>query len=113
MSKGTLESLEAPVPQADDPTEFPDRLSIEPQSKFFSTSCAHVGVLLNGKPGTTVIEYCRSGRWVRLGEFGEDGFLKKVNRKYVATQLWDVDIELYWRVRPSRQVRRALKRVGS
>ena len=98
-------------------SEFPDRLCIEHTSRFFSTSCTHVGVKLSVKGGeqyetNNIVEYCASGRWVRMGRRDESGKLVRNRKAYETTRYENVDIELYWRYGPSRQVRRALKRVG-
>lgn len=94
-------------------SEFPDRLCIEQNSKFFSTSCPHVGVKIDGVEQNDIIEFCSSGRWVRVGERSLDGSLVRTRTGFETTTKWDVDIEVYWRLQPSRQVRRALKRVGA
>lgn len=98
-------------------SEFPDRLCIEVKSRFFSTSCPHVGVKIShsgNEPieSNDIVEYCASGRWIRLGKRDEAGKLVRVRGGFDTTRIENVDIELYWRYGPSRQVRRALKRVG-
>ena len=96
---------------------FPDRLCIEHKSRFFSTSCPHVGVKIShggSEPieSNDIVEYCSSGRWIRLGKRDAAGNLVKHRTGFETTRLENVDIELYWRYGPSRQVRRALKRIG-
>lgn len=89
---------------------MPDRLSINPQSRFFTSCGQYVGVRLNGEDvNGRVIEFCRSGGWVRIANV-EPG--QKVNRRQVeeAPKHHGV-VELYWRMTPSRQVRRQLARI--
>lgn len=99
-------------PQTEIISEFPDRLCIEAMSKFFSTSCAYVGVRVDGVESNDIVEYCLSGRWVRIGQRDAGNNLIRERLNFKTTHKWDVDIELYWRYPASRQVRRALKRVG-
>ena len=118
MTELTIHAEEATmVPQPEIVSEFPDRLCIEHKSRFFSTSCPHVGVRVSyqgSEPieSNDIVEYCSSGRWIRLGKRDAGGNLVKHRTGFDTTRIENVDIELYWRYGPSRQVRRALKRVG-
>lgn len=91
--------------------DLPDRLSLDHSSKFYTNVGHYVRVSLNGEDVPGCVEYCVSGGWVRLAEPGPDG---KVTRDAVATAEKTFGlVTLDWRMSPSRQVRRALARVGS
>lgn len=47
---------------------LPDRLSVDPQSKFYDEAIISrgVGIRFNGQEKTTVEEYCVSEGWVRM-----------------------------------------------
>ncbi|MEY2625724.1 MAG: hypothetical protein RL412_1499 [Pseudomonadota bacterium] len=49
------------------PTSFPDRLSVDPNSRYYdeATLARHVGIRLNGVEYTNVEEYCISQGWIR------------------------------------------------
>lgn len=52
----------------DKPTQPPDRLSIDPRSKYFDSDVLErgIGIRFKGKERTNVVEYCISEGWVRL-----------------------------------------------
>ncbi len=118
MTEQTLAEFKKSLSSAEIISEFPDRLCIEHKSRFFSTSCPYVGVKISYDETSQVfesndiVEYCLSGRWVRLGKRDAAGNLIKHRSGFETTRYENVHIELYWRYGPSRQVRRALKRVG-
>lgn len=47
---------------------FPDRLSVDPRSPFYSEAifAFDVGILLNGKERISVEEYCISEGWIKI-----------------------------------------------
>ena len=47
---------------------FPDRLSVDPRSKFYVAEIFQydVGILLNGKERMGVEEYCISEGWIKV-----------------------------------------------
>ena len=53
---------------ADEPQQFPDRLSLDPRSPYFDEAllARGVGIRFNGKDKTNVLEYCISEGWVRV-----------------------------------------------
>ena len=53
---------------ADQPTELPDRLSLDPRSPFFDEEVLSrgVGIRFNGQEKTNVEEYCVSEGWIRV-----------------------------------------------
>ena len=53
---------------ADKKTDLPDRLSLDPRSKFFNEDilAQGVGIKFNGNEKTNVIEYCISEGWIRV-----------------------------------------------
>lgn len=95
--------------------DLPDRLCIERHSRFYSTAITFVGVRIEGAESRDVVEYCQSERWVRLAIRNDDDKIKREpgsSTALQATLLEDVEIEVYWKVQPSRQVRRALRRIA-
>ncbi|WP_310468198.1 DUF3297 family protein [Sphingomonas sp.] len=52
----------------DKPTEFPDRLSLDPRSPYFDQDILSRGVRINfnGAEKTNVEEYCISEGWIRV-----------------------------------------------
>ena len=52
----------------DQPTSPPDRLSIDPRSKYFDADVLErgIGIRFRDKERTNVVEYCISEGWVRL-----------------------------------------------
>ena len=53
---------------ADQPSEMPDRLSLDPRSEFFDEAVLSrgVGIRFNGQEKTNVEEYCVSEGWIRV-----------------------------------------------
>jgi hypothetical protein len=53
---------------ANDPASMPDRLSLDPRSKYFDEDILSqgVGIKFNDKERTGVIEYCISEGWIRV-----------------------------------------------
>lgn len=53
---------------SDQPTQPPDRLSIDPRSKHFDADVLErgIGIKFKDKERTNVVEYCISEGWVRL-----------------------------------------------
>ena len=53
---------------ADQPSELPDRLSLDPRSPFFDEAVLSrgVGIRFNGQEKTNVEEYCVSEGWIRV-----------------------------------------------
>lgn len=94
--------------------DLPDRLSIERDSPFYSSAIQFVGVRIAGVESRDVVEYCISGRWVRLAVRNEADEIKRDPERrphgLQTTRLDGVEIEPYWRQQPSRQIRRALRR---
>lgn len=96
------------------PEGIPNRLCIEGNSRFHSAATPYIGVRIDGEESKDVVEYCVSGRWVRLGKRATPGgpiLRKPFSVHELQTEmLHDVTVEPYWRSQPSRQVRRALAR---
>lgn len=91
---------------------LPDRLSIERHSRFYTSCGGHVGVRLDGEDvNGRVIEFCKSEGWARLVDPALSG--KKLSALEVqgATRHNGV-VETYWRMQPSRQIRRQLARIS-
>lgn len=97
-----------PLPQG----EFPDRLSIERGSRYYSSACEFIGVNIDGVESKNIVAYHCSGRTARVAIRTENGSLIPDGRGgYKSEVVNDVDIEVFWRVQPSRQVKRALRRM--
>lgn len=91
---------------------IPDRLSIERGSRFYTSVGGYVGVRLNGEDvNGRVVEFCTSEGWARLVDPSLSG--KPLGRLEVesATRHNGV-VETYWRMQPSRQIRRQLARIA-
>lgn len=53
---------------AEDQTELPDRLSLDPRSPYFDSDILEkgVGIRFNGQEKTNVQEYCVSEGWIKM-----------------------------------------------
>ena len=53
---------------ADTPDQLPDRLSLDPRSKYFDEDTLRkgVGIRFNGVEKTNVEEYCVSEGWIKV-----------------------------------------------
>ena len=53
---------------AEDKTELPDRLSLDPRSPYYDEALLSrgVGIKFNGKEKTSVVEYSISEGWIRV-----------------------------------------------
>lgn len=104
---------------------LPPRISIENQSKFFCLAAAGVvGVRLDGREVDECVEYCVgegedfSGKplngWVRVGNRMTSGKLQRsaVKGEQFATTTLYGKVEPFFKVKPSRQVRRQIARIG-
>lgn len=92
------------------PNPIPDRLSIDRQSRYYTPHGGYVGVRLGGNDVSgRVVEFCVSGGWVRLADSPPGTKLtyqqvKDAERSYGA-------VETFWRMEPSRQIRRQFARM--
>lgn len=91
-------------------SDLPDRLSVDRSSRFFTAVGAYVGVRFNGVEQAGAVEFCVSGGWVRIGQPNLKG--KITQKEAVEAPKSYGKVETYWRMTPSRQVRRQLARVG-
>ncbi len=107
-----VETAIDPVEPPNDGEGIPDRLSIDRSSRFYTSAGSVVGVVFEGEDITgRVVEFCKSGGWVRL-----------VDRKLSGTALSRYQVETapkafgkvqpFWRAQPSRQIRRQLARIS-
>lgn len=88
--------------------DFPDRLSMDRRSPYFSAATSHIGIRLDGVEMTQAVEYCITGRWVRIadarpGEKLSQDQVTGAKRRYGT-------VEVFWRREPNRQIRRQLQR---
>ena len=53
---------------ADNQTELPDRLSLDPRSPYFDSDVLEkgIGIRFNGQEKTNVQEYCVSEGWIKI-----------------------------------------------
>lgn len=86
---------------------LPDRISIERPSPHYDEIVSELGVRIDGIDQDSVVEYCVSGRWARIGERDHRGKLIWEFDHYRARRVEDVTVEPYWRKPLSRQMRRA------
>lgn len=106
----TIKARQCGKTETGEPNGLPDRLSIMRSSKFYTNCGSYVGVKLDGDEQEHVVEFCVSEGWVKIGEPGADG---KVS-------LWAAEnaekasgeVETFWKMQPSRQVRRQFARLG-
>jgi hypothetical protein len=56
------------MPEPEDKSELPDRLSLDPRSPYFDEGVLQrgVGIRFNGQEKTNVEEYCISEGWIRV-----------------------------------------------
>lgn len=88
----------------------PDRVSIERSSRFYTNCGAYLAVLIDGEPATHCVEYCVSGGWVRLGTADPSGRVSASAAARAEKKFGVVDVA--WKFKPSRQVRRQMERIG-
>lgn len=88
--------------------EFPDRISIERRSPFYDSVVENLGVRIDGIEQDSVVEYCVSEGWARIGERDHRGKLVWEYDHYRSRRVEGVQIEPYWRKPLSRQQRRSL-----
>lgn len=100
----------AAEPMPDD--GLPDRLSIERSSRFYTSCGGHVGVRLDGEDvNGRVVEFCKSEGWARLVDPALSGKALSALEVKGAVRHNGV-VETYWRMTPSRQIRRQLARIS-
>lgn len=87
--------------------EILDRVCIEKNSPFYEHNVDQLGVRIDGIEQDSVIEYCISGKWARIGERDHRGHLIWEFDHYRTRRVEGVKIEPYWRRALSRQQRRA------
>lgn len=87
--------------------EVPDRVSIERPSAHYDPCVDNLGVRIDGIEQDSVVEYCVSGGWARIGERDHRGKLIWEFDHYRARRVDGVKVEPYWRRALSRQQRRA------
>jgi len=60
-------SDEAPAAQEPEVRAFPDRLSVDPDSRYYDEKllARNIGIRFNGVERTNVEEYCISEGWIR------------------------------------------------
>lgn len=92
---------------------LPKRLSIERSSPHYTSCGQYIGVKLDGEDvNGRVIEYNVVMGWVRLAPAEASG--KALTRADIAAaEQRHGKVEVYWRMTPSRQVRRQLARLSA
>jgi hypothetical protein len=106
-SFGTPMSEEIDIPGADLDPDIPLRMSVERRSRYYAGVGQFLGVRIDGKDAQNVIEYDVTGGWARIAKGGK---VRWDHRGLADTDTVHGKIEPYWRVQPSRQVRRQLRR---
>lgn len=87
--------------------ELPDHVSIERKNPYYDPCVDNLGVRIDGIEQDSVVEYCVSGGWARIGERDHGGKLIWEFDHYRARRVEGVKVEPYWRRALSRQQRRA------
>lgn len=114
--QGKTDDMERRMHLIDDPQasvheivgdELPDRISIERPSAFYDEVVTDLGVRIDGIEQDSVVEYCVSEGWARIGERDLHGKLIWEFDHYRARRVDGVKVEPYWRRALSRQQRRA------
>lgn len=99
-----------PEPEVDN-EGIPGHLSVDRQSRFYTSAGSYVGVRFNGEDVSgRVVEYSRDGGWVRLANVKPGDPVTPHDVRTAPKSLGTV--ETYWRMKPSRQIRRQLARIG-
>lgn len=106
--QGKTAAIEPPAPG----DGIPGRLSIERSSPYYTSCGGYIGVRLDGEDvNGRVIEYSVALGWVRLA--GVEAIGRPLSRADIAAaQKHFGKVETYWRMAPSRQVRRQLARIA-
>lgn len=88
---------------------IPNRLSMLRSSPYFTTAGAFFGVKLNGVEVPHVVEFNVNAGWIKVGSPGPDGKVTLAAAMNPETRLGKV--ETFWKMQPSRQVRRQFARM--
>lgn len=107
------DEMERKLEQAQTPTTdfdgLPNRLSIDRSSPHHTSCGAYVGVKIDGVEVPNCIEFCVSEGWVRLGNPANarvtQDEITKAPKQYGKVEVW-------WKAKPSRQVRRQMARLA-
>lgn len=98
-------TVEPPVPNP-----IPDRLSIDRQSRYYTPHGGYVGVRLDGNDVSgRVVEFCVFEGWVRLADSPPG--TKLTYQQVKDAQKKHGKVETFWRMEPSRQIRRQFARM--
>lgn len=107
--------VETPIDPVDPPNDgdgIPDRLSIDRSSRFYTSAGSVVGVVFKGEDITgRVVEFCKSGGWVRMVDRKLSGTALSRHQVETAPESFG-KVQPFWRAQPSRQIRRQLARIG-
>lgn len=105
--------IDAPKDQPPDENAslLPKRVCIEHDSPYYTPCGSYIGVRFKGEDVTgRVVEYNVTMGWVRLVAPELTG--KPLTRQQIkAAEQRFGEVEPYWRIQPSRQVRRQLERM--
>lgn len=88
-----------PIDPADrDP--IPDRVSLEQDSPHFFAGYPMLGVKVNGRESTQIVEFCKSEGWARLCLRDHRGRMKRDSSGRPLTTTVSGTIQPYWRDQP-------------
>ena len=91
-------------------SDLPNRISIERHSPYYTSVGAYIGVRLNGEEVEHCVEFNVIMGWVRVGIPDANGRVSPGAAQDAPERFGKV--EAYWRMQPSRQVRRQLARIA-
>lgn len=106
LDAGTIHVKESVAPS----DGLPNRLSIEKNSPFYTNCGAYVLVMLDGHEVRHCVEYNVEMGWVRVGNPDSNGRVNAWSAAKAEKQFGKVEVS--WRYKPSRQVRRQIARIG-
>ena len=113
LAHETAETVEIEKPEID--PDIPDRICVERDSRHYANVGSMLGIRIDGVETENVVEYCISKGWVRVGRMVNGKLARTLGGRGrpITDDRSGVTVEPYWKVQPSRQIRRQLRRLGS
>lgn len=106
-----VETAIDPVEPPNDGEGIPNRLCIQRDSRYYTSVGGYVGVIFNGQEVSgRVVEFNKELGWIRLANV-KPGEAVGPHEARTAPKSFG-KVEPYWRMQPSRQIRRQLARIA-